>query len=58
MYFLIHPLGWINDEGMAVHCLELGCIILYIAPLGSVRIHSISTLITFELQAEKSSVVQ
>ena len=24
MYFLIHPQGWINDERMAVHCLESG----------------------------------
>ena len=30
MYFLIHPLVWINDERMAVHCLESGCIGLYI----------------------------
>ena len=30
MYFLIHPKGWINDERMAVHCLESGCIRLYI----------------------------
>ena len=30
MYFLIHPQGWINDERMAVHCLESGCIRLYI----------------------------
>ena len=30
MYFLIHPWGWINDERMAVHCLESGCIRLYI----------------------------
>ena len=30
MYFLIHPLGWINDERMAVHCLESGCIELSI----------------------------
>ena len=30
MYFLIHPLVWINGERMAVHCLELGCIGLYI----------------------------
>ena len=30
MYFLIYPLGWINDERMAVHCLESGCIGLYI----------------------------
>ena len=37
MYFLIHPLGWINDERMAVDCLESGCIGLYIPPLGSVR---------------------
>ena len=27
---LIHPSGWINDERMAVHCLESGCIGLYI----------------------------
>ena len=30
MYFLIHPKGWINDERMAVHCLESGCIGAYI----------------------------
>ena len=24
MYFLIHSLGWINDERMAAHCLESG----------------------------------
>ena len=30
MYFLIHPLVWINDERMAEHCLESGCIGLYI----------------------------
>ena len=30
MYFLIHPLVWINDERMAVHCLESGCIGLHI----------------------------
>ena len=30
MYFLIHPLVWINDERMVVHCLESGCIGLYI----------------------------
>ena len=29
MYFLIHPLGWINHERMALHCLKLGCIGLY-----------------------------
>ena len=29
---LIHPSGWINDERMAVHCLESGCIGLYIPP--------------------------
>ena len=29
MYFLIHPLVLINDERMAVHCLESGCIGLY-----------------------------
>ena len=28
----------INDERMAVHCLESGCIRLYIPPLGSVHI--------------------
>ena len=44
VYFLIHPLVWINDERMAVHCLELGCIGLYIPPLGSVRIHSFLSL--------------
>ena len=27
---LIHPSRWINDERMAVHCLESGCIGLYI----------------------------
>ena len=31
------PKGWINDERMAIHCLESGCIGLYIPPLGSVR---------------------
>ena len=30
MYFLIHPLGWINDERMAVHCPESGW--LYVHP--------------------------
>ena len=30
MYFLIHPLVWINDERMAVHCLESGYIGLHI----------------------------
>ena len=30
MYFLTHQLVWINDERMAVHCLESGCIGLYI----------------------------
>ena len=30
MYFLIHPQGWINDERMAIHCLDPGCIGLYI----------------------------
>ena len=30
MYFLIHPLVWINGERMAVHCLESGCIGLHI----------------------------
>ena len=29
MDFLIHPWGWINDERMAVHLLESGCIGLY-----------------------------
>ena len=43
MYFLIHPLVWINDERMAVHCLESGCIGLHIPPLGSVRIQYIPT---------------
>ena len=28
-YFLKHPKGCVNDERMAVHCLELGCIGLY-----------------------------
>ena len=26
MYFLIYPLGWMNDEKMVVHCLKSGCI--------------------------------
>ena len=30
MYFLIHPSVWINDERMAVHCLESGCIGVHI----------------------------
>ena len=30
MYFLIHPSVWTNDERMAVHCLESGCIGLHI----------------------------
>ena len=31
MYFLLHPLEWIIDEKMAVHCLESGCIGLHIS---------------------------
>ena len=30
MYFLIYPKVWIDDERMAVRCLELGCIGLHI----------------------------
>ena len=30
MSFLMHPLEWINDERMAEHCLESGCIGLHI----------------------------
>ena len=30
IYFLIHPKGWINDEWLAVHCLESVSIRLYI----------------------------
>ena len=44
MHFLIHPLVWINDERMAVHCLESGCTTQYIPPLGSVRIQYLSRL--------------
>ena len=32
MYFRIHPQGWINNERMTVHFLELRCIRLYLPP--------------------------
>ena len=33
MYFMIHPLGWIDDERMVLHCLNLAVINLVVHPL-------------------------